>query len=57
MAISDSVFFVYTADGAVTGERVGMVRNSANSAKAKQITNARVIEPTTAAGVVLLELY
>jgi hypothetical protein len=57
MAISASVFFVYTADGAVTGERVGMVRNSANSSKAKQITNARVIEPATAAGIVVLELY
>jgi hypothetical protein len=57
MAIGASVFYVYTADGAVTGERVGMVRNSANTLKATQITNARVIEPTTAAGIVVLELF
>ena len=55
MAIGASVFFVYTAQA--VGERVGMVRNDANTSRAKQITNARVIEPTTAAGIVVLELF
>ena len=55
MAIGASVFFVYTADGAA--ERVGMVRNSANTLKAKLIANARVIIPATAAGICVVELF
>jgi len=57
MAIGASVFFVYTADSGVAGERVGMVRNSANTLKAKVIANARVIIPATAAGICVVELF
>lgn len=57
MARGAEVYFVYTADGAVAGERVGMVRNSDNTDRAKLIGNCRVIIPAIAAGIVVVELF
>jgi hypothetical protein len=56
MAINADVFFVFTADVAVTGERVGMVRNSANTLRATEIPRAEVVRSTTAAGLVLIKI-